>query len=219
MRVSGLLATFICLSIVLAEAAWAGPPKASLKFDAASTDALIIFETEPQAQVRDWQFAFMSFSLQTREWTYGRSKGWSDFGKIPASPGRSFHVALVKQAGTYAAASINTQGFWRACFNGGTVAFPIEAGKVNYIGLIDPNPTLAMISTDMPQSTAGVVYLFDTPRLSLKAASQRPEWSAAVSAFVAARFPNVTAPIVAQEPVETTFTPGKSMLGKICEKY
>ena len=29
----------------------------------------------------------------------------------------------------------------------------------------------------------------------------------------------VTAPIVGQEPVETTFSPGKAMLGKICEKY
>ena len=219
MRVSNAFPVFMCLLILVAPGALAGPPKGNLKFDAESRSALVIFEAEPQAMFRDWQIGFMSFSLESRTWTYGPRKGWSDFGKIPAGPERRFHVALVNQEGTYAAASMSTQGFWRACFNGGTLAFPIEAGKVNYIGVIDPNPTLRMISTDMPDKAAGVVYLFDTPRLSLKPPSQRPDWSAAVSGFLAARYPEVTAPIVGQEPVETTFSPGKALLGKICEKY
>jgi hypothetical protein len=50
--------------------------------------------------------------------------------------------------------------------------------------------------------------------------AQRENWEADVASFIKQNFPRVTAPIVAVEPMEATFEPGKSMLaGKICEKY
>ena len=101
------------------------------------------------------------------------------------------------------------------------MAFTVEAGKVSYIGLIDPNPALERIIRDLPEETRGAhFYLFDTPRLKLTPPSQRPDWNADVARFIAERFPKVQAPVVAAEPVETTFAPGRSAIaGKICQKY
>jgi hypothetical protein len=92
---------------------------------------------------------------------------------------------------------------------------------VNYIGLIDPNPALEQIIQGLPKKTpAAHVFLFDTPRLNLIAPAQRPDWNAELNAFIAYNFPRVTAPIVAAEPVETTFAPGRSLIaGKLCQKY
>ena len=128
---------------------------------------------------------------------------------------------MVSPAGTYAVSSLSTQGFWSACFNGGTKAFQLQAGKINYVGLLDPLPALQKIFLELPDKTAQKqLFLFDMPRLAWTAPAQRENWEADVASFIKKRFPKVTAPIVAAEPMEATFEPGKSMLaGKICEKY
>lgn len=225
-RLAVAIAAVCCFSLLTANSAVAGPPfplKQSLKFDEKSPYALVVFEAEPQAQVMRWNIEVLAFSLDTRMWTYGPLNGWSRFGDIPATPEqeRRFYAALVKPAGTYAVNNISSQGFWHACFNGGTMAFTVEAGKVSYIGLIDPNPALAQIFTELPAETRGAhLVLFDTPRLKLTPPSQRPDWNADVSRFIAERFPKVQAPVVAVEPVEITFAPGRSVVaGKICQKY
>lgn len=127
----------------------------------------------------------------------------------------------MKPAGTYAVNNISARGWWHACFNGGTRAFTVEAGKVNYIGVIDPGPALSQIINQLPQETelGKHQFVFDL-QLAFTPPSKRPDWNAAVTAFMAERFPKVTAPIVAVEPAATTFGPGYSQIaGEICEKY
>jgi len=208
----------------LSEAATAGPPyplKPKLEFDESSPYAMIVFEAGPQSVTRDWSIRVYAIDPQTRAWQYSPSKGVAIFSKIPAQPaGTSFHAAMVSPAGTYAVSSLRTQGLWTACFNGGTKAFQLQAGKVNYVGLLDPQPTLEKIFSEMPDKSQRELFLFDTPRLALTPPAQRENWEADVGSFIKERFPKVTAPIVAAEPMEATFEPGKSMLaGKICEKY
>ena len=225
MRISLSIAAVGCFSLLAAQQAVAGPPyplKASLKFDEKSPYAMVVFEAEPQLHVESWTMEVLAFSLETHTWTYGPLNGWSRFGDLESpTPERRFHAALVKPAGTYVVNNISSQGFWRVCFNGGTVAFTVEAGKVNYIGVIDPNPALLQIVTDLPKETRGQqLVAFDTPRLKLTPPSQRPDWNADLATFMAAKFPKVKAPIVAAEPVEMTFTPSRSKIaGKICQKY
>ena len=209
---------------IVSETATAGPPyplKPKLEFDESSPYAMIVFEAGPQTVTRDWSIRMYSFDPETRAWQYSPFKGVAIFAKIPAQPaGTSFHAALVSPAGTYAVSSLGTQGFWTACFNGGTKAFQLQAGKINYVGLLDPLPTLEKIFSELPDKSQKQVFLFDTPRLALTAPAQRENWEADVAGFIKERFPKVTAPIVAAEPKEATFEPGKSMLaGKICEKY
>ena len=221
------------LPVVLAVGVWmfanqavaAGPPyplKPKLEFDESSPYAMIVFEAGPQTITQDWNIKVYAFDPETRAWKYSPLKGWAIFTKIRAQPeGTSFHAALVSPAGTYAVSSLSTQGFWSACFNGGTKAFQLQAGKVNYIGLLDPQPALEKIFSELPDKTSQKqLFLFDMPRLALTAPAQRENWEADVASFIKERFPKVTAPIVAAEPMEATFEPGKSMLaGKICEKY
>ena len=223
-----------CLPVILAvvgvwmfatEAVTAGPPyplKPKLEFDESSPYAMIVFEAGPQTITRDWNIKVYAFDPDTRAWKNSPLKGLAIFTKIRAQPeGTSFHAALVSPAGTYAVSSLNTQGFWNACFNGGTKAFQLQAGKVNYIGLLDPKPVLEKIFADLPDKTQQkVLILFDTPRVALTPPAQRENWEADVASFIKERFPKVIAPIVAAEPMEATFEPGKSILGgKICERY
>ena len=209
---------------ITSKAATAGPPyplKPKLEFDESSPYAMIVFEAGPQTVTRDWNIKVYAFDPETRAWKYNPLKGWAIFTKIPAQPqGTSFHAALVSPAGTYAVSSLSTQGLWSACFNGGTKAFQLQAGKVNYVGLLDPLPTLEKIFSELPNRAQKQLFLFDMPPLALTAPSQRENWEADVASFIKERYPKVTAPIVAAEPMEATFDPGKSMLaGKICEKY
>ena len=209
---------------ITSEAATAGPPyplKPKLEFDESSPYAMIVFEAGPQTVTRDWNIKVYAFDPETRAWQYSPLKGVAIFTKIPAQPaGTSFHAALVSPAGTYAVSSLSTQGFWTACFNGGTKTFQLQAGKVNYVGLLDPQPTLEKIFAEMPGKSQKQLFLFDTPRPAWTAPARRENWETDVASFIKERFPKVTAPIVAAEPMEATFEPGKSMLaGKICEKY
>jgi hypothetical protein len=206
-------------------AATAGPPyplKPKLEFDASSPYAMIVFEAGPQTIAKDWNIKVYAFDPETRAWKYSPAKGSAIFTKIRAQPeGTSFHAALVSPAGTYAVSSLSTQGFWTACFNGGTKAFQLQAGKVNYVGLLDPQPALGKIFSELPGKTSQKqLFLFDSPRLPMTAPAQRENWEQDVASFIKERFPKATAPIVAAEAFEATFEPGKSMLaGKICEKY
>jgi hypothetical protein len=204
----------------------AAPPtvKPSLKFDGTSDYALIVFESEPQNVVSDWRPEFFSFAPESRRWTYGPLKGWSVFKPIDNPPGDRFHAALVKPAGIYAINNISVQTYWKACLNGGTAAFRLEAGKVNYIGLIDPQPNFAEIRAHLPMEISGMgglphQILFDIPRLHLTPPSAVPQWTAALTDFLAAALPKVTAPIVAAEPIDVTFEPGRVVGKQICEKY
>lgn len=222
MRVTLSLASLVCLSLLGAQRAAAGPPfplKSNLQFDEKSPYAMVVFEAVP-SQSGSWSLQVFAFSLETQAWTYGPLKGWGRFQDIRPAAEPTLHAALVKPGGTYAIARIGTQLYWHACFNGGTRAFPLEAGKVNYIGSIDPNPSLEQIFTDLPKKTTRPLDLYDTPRLQLTPPSQQPDWIVPVANFIATRFPKVHAPIVAQESVETTFKPASSIIaGKICEKY
>lgn len=214
----------IALALTINSPADAGPPRVreNTRFDADSPFALVVFEVEPQAIVPEWSLELYAFDLETRAWTYGILRGWSDFGGIETNSQRRFVVGLVRPDGVYAVNRIAVQGLWRACMNGGTKAFQLQAGRVNYIGVIDPTPTLREITERLPAVTANyqVLNLFDTPRLAYMPAAERANWQADVAAYLVANHPRVNAEIVAPEPIDTTFEPGHSSIaGKICEKY
>ena len=177
---------------------------------------MIVFEAGPQTIAQDWNIKVYAFDPETRAWKYSALKGWAIFTKIRVqAEGTSFHAALVSAAGTYAVSSLSTQGFWSACFNGGTKAFQLQAGKVNYVGLLDAQPALEKIFSELPDKTAQKqLFLFDMPRLTLTAPSQRENWEADVARFIKERFPKVNAPIVAAEPMEATLRAGQIDVGR-----
>jgi hypothetical protein len=225
--VRGLSIAFaaLCFALLLGSNAEAGPPKMreTTEFGPDSKYALIVFETEPQTIVPSWYFGMSAFDPVSRKWAYKLTKGWSQFEQIEREPeARRFHAALVEPGGVYAVSAIRTQGYWEACLSGGTKAFKLETGRVNFVGVIDPKPTLMQIAEELPHVTHGqrVLSLFDSVQLSYTPASMRPNWEADLSSFLASNFPKVTAPLIAPEPIDTTFEPSTSpILGKTCQKY
>lgn len=220
------------IAILISIVAWAscgyahaGPPyplRENLTFDANSRLAMVVFEAEPNTVGPSWTLDFLQFDPQTRTWTYGMMRGWSHFEAIaPGALGRQFYAGLVDPGGIYAINSIAAGSYWHACFNGGAESFTLQAGAINYIGLIDPNPTILDIARALPNETRGKhLFMFDTPRLAYTPASERPNWEADVTAYVASHFPRVRAAVVAPAPTEVTFERGHSIIaGDICEKY
>ena len=223
----GIVALLVALIVCIgAGPASAAPPRSplreNLQFDASSEMALVVFEAEPTTMPATWRLNMLAFAPDTRTWTYGLTRGWSQFEGIePGATGRQFYAGLVRPGGIYAINSISANVWWTGCLNGGSKAFNLQAGAVNYIGLIDPNPTIAEIARGLPPTTRSQrLFLFDTPRLSYTPATERPNWEADVAAFLAMRLPRVNAPIVAPDPIDVTFERGHSVVaGEICEKY
>lgn len=218
-------AAVLCLLLLTARPTVGAPPfplKSTLKFDSASPYAMLIFESGEQRVVREWNIEVLSFDPQSRGWTYGPLKGWARFSPIKIQvPGeRTFQAALVAPSGVYAINNISAR-FWHTCFDAGTQAFELAAGKVNYIGRIDPDAALQLLKTLPPKSRHGQHWFsFGEVKLTLTPPSAQPDWNDAVSHFLAHNFPKVTAPVVAAEPFAVSFEPGHSALaGKICQKY
>lgn len=216
-----VIAVFAWASFGSAHAGPASPLRTNLQFDEESPYALVVFEAEPNTVGPPWRLNMLAFDPATREWTYGPLRGWSRFEQIgPGASGRQFYAGLVRPGGVYAINGMSARGYWRACFNGGTKAFTLQTGAVNYIGLIDPNPTLRQIADEMAPIAHGAVFLFDTPRVAYTPATERANWEADVSAYIAQTFPRVRARVVAPEPMDVTFDRGHSSIaGDICEKY
>jgi hypothetical protein len=204
----------------------AGPPESplsrTLQFDEESPFALIVFEAEPNRAVPEWRLNMLAFDPATRTWTYGILRGWSQFEAIgPGAQGRQFYAGLVRPGGVYAINGLSANAYWYACLNGGSKAFDLRPGAVNYIGVIDPNPTIAQIAAGLPPTTRSQrLFLFDTPRLAYTPATERANWEADLAAYMAERFPRVSAPLLAPAPIDVTFDRGHSSIaGDICEKY
>lgn len=219
MRLGAWIGLVLALS-ALALPAQAGPPKirSNFKFDETSKYGLIVVYVRPQTVVPNYRLVIEKFSLDERRWDYGPLKGWSDF--APIGSGQSgFAMSAVEPGGTYAINAITTQGFWGGCFNGGTKAFEVKPGQVTFIGVLDPLPTLVQIIRGLPSKTNGThYYVFDTPRPALTPPAEAPNWQPALTEYLA-KYPGIIAPVVAAEPVDTSFSPARSLGSKICERY
>ena len=219
------MAAWAGLLVAPLQLAYGGPPfplKPKLEFDETSPYAMIIFEAGAQDVVADWNVEILAFNPESRQWTYGPLQGWTQFSPVKRTPaGRSFHAALAKPAGVYAVNNISAQGFWHACFDAGTQAFKLEAGKVNYIGRIDPENALQALTRLPAESRGGHhFYSFGEMKLSLTPPSVQTDWKEALGDFLSQRFPKVKAPVIAAEPLAVSFEPGHSRIaGKICQKY
>ena len=145
------------IGLVAAPNAEAGPPalRQDTEFGPDSEFALVIFEVAPpQSVVAPWDLELYGFNPETHRWTMTLTRGWSDFGTL--SFGR-FYAGLVVPAGIYAINAVKTQNFWIACMNGGTLAFDLQAGHVNYLGVLDPSDALAQIASGLSRTTRGAV--------------------------------------------------------------
>jgi hypothetical protein len=213
------------LTLSWAPAVTAGPPivKPGLKYDASSKLGLIVVLTEPQRVVPSYVLGIYRFSPAERRWLYGPLKGWSRFEPMGLNrEGRRFEMTAVNPPGVYAVNGLTTQGFWRACFNGGTKTFEVKPGVVTFIGLLDPEPTLKQIGNNLPATTASakVQELFDLPRPSLTPAEDVANWREELTAFLAANYPGVTASIEAPALADATFELSNSIIAsQICERY
>uniref|UniRef100_B0SZC6 DUF2846 domain-containing protein n=1 Tax=Caulobacter sp. (strain K31) TaxID=366602 RepID=B0SZC6_CAUSK len=205
--------------------AQAGPPfpiKSNFKFDATSKYGLIVVLTAPQAQVKNYALGIYRYSPEERKWAYGPTKGWSRFGLIGENhTAPAYAITAVEPGGTYAINGLTVQGFWRACFNGGTKAFEVKPGTVTFIGLLDPNPSLEQIRTGLPPivQTTKAVELFDLPRPALVAAADLPGGKEALAEYLKANYPQITAPIETPPAVDMTFDKSKTIMGTLCERY
>lgn len=214
-----LFVVALTLGVSVGTLAIAGPPsfRQSTEFNAESPHALVVFEVAPSFAPSS-KLELYAFDPATREWTYTMTRGWADFGRLRGS---GFHAGLVRPAGVYAINSVATQSYWVACFNGGTFAFNLQPGSVNYIGMIDVGDALAQVAAELPHTSRGAIFtLYDTPRIGYRPAATQPDWESRVRSYLAGQYPNVNAPIVAPEPLAVTFEPGTSLItGRTCGKW
>lgn len=205
--------------------AQAGPPfpiKPDFKFDATSKYGLIVVLTAPQTLVPNYTLGVYRYTPAERKWAYGPLKGWSRFGAMGEDhTAQAYAITAVEPGGTYAINGLTVQGFWRACFNGGTKAFEVKPGTVTFIGLLDPSPTIAQIRAGLPPIVRGTqaVELFDLPRPALTPVAELPGGKEALAEYLKANYPQITAPIEAPEPVDMTFDKSKTIMGTLCERY
>jgi hypothetical protein len=168
-----LFALVLLMGVVAAPSAEAGPPalRQGTEFGPDSETALVIFEVAPpHGVVAPWDLELYGFNPETRRWTMTLTRGWSDFGTLGF--GR-FYAGLVVPAGIYAVNSVKTQNFWIACMNGGTIAFNLQAGHVNYLGVLDPSDALTQIASGLPHATRGNAVLPSMTRRGLATHAQR----------------------------------------------
>lgn len=221
----GVIAALLLVVAGFGSPAQAGPPfpiKSDFKFDASSKYGLIVVLTAPQIMVPSYTLGIYRYAPDERKWAYGPLKGWSRFGLIGqdhAAP--AYAITAVDPGGTYAINGLTVQGLWRACFNGGTKAFEVKPGTVTFIGLLDPNPSIAQIHTGLPPVVRGTqaVELFDSPRPALTPVADLPGGKEALAEYLKANYPQITAPIETPAPVDMTFDKSKTLMGTLCERY
>ncbi len=191
----------------------AGPLKRTFSFDEKSRDALVIVEVKPQKIVEEWQISLNQYSLETKKFTGSIYKGFPFLQHVEAEKNSPRYFAgIVKRGGTHILYALHTQAMWGACFDKGARVFTFEAGKVYYLGVIDPNEALTSIATELPRETRLPSWVYGM-WLSYTEPAQRKGWEQGVAAFMADNLPNVKAPVLAAEGVEVAFTPGKAPAG------
>lgn len=137
---------------------------------------------------------------------------------VESANGKSRFVAYQMPPGRYVLERLQVQTRWAACFNGGTKAFEVAAGKVTYLGALHVASHVAEIRAATPIVAYQSSYytVFDTPRPALDSPDKLPGWQARVEAFMSASMPRVAAPLVAAMPQSTTFETAQGILDRVC---
>lgn len=195
----------------------AGPLNRGFNFDEKSRDALVIVEVAPQKIVEEWSLSLNEYSLESKQFLGGVFKGYSLVQRVAGQNQPRFFAGVVKRAGTHILYGLNTQILWGACFDKGAKVFPLEPGKIYYLGVIDPNEGLRRIATELPRESSSTPYWVYGMWIPYTAPAQRTGWEQDVAAFLAENLPKVKGPVVAGEGVEVSFTPGRAPAGNpIC---
>lgn len=84
---------------------------------------------------------------------------------VPLPDGHGYLLLKDVLPGKYVVRMMTTQGWWGACLSEATVTFPVEAGKITYVGRVDPSLTLKSIMseafrTGKTTSSGGQLRLF-----------------------------------------------------------
>ncbi|MDG5497726.1 hypothetical protein [Niveispirillum sp. BGYR6] len=137
---------------------------------------------------------------------------------VESADGKSRFAAYQMPPGRYVMERLQVQARWAACFNGGTKAFEVAAGKVTYLGALHLAPHVAEIGAATPIVAYQSSYytVFDTPRPALDGPDKLPGWQARVGAFMSASMPRVAAPLVAAAPESATFETAQGIFDRVC---
>lgn len=209
--------------------ACAATPK-DISISPASDIGLVVFEVEPTEDLRDsalYNLGVTAFDPASGKLTANFFGGWA--GIDPQSAAISERSYLVGQAkpGAYALTDLRL-GQWGICYNNGTVRFDVRPGEVVFVGRYNPNPSLTELSQAVrsgklpPRATqTQFFYLFDTPRPDLTPPDRVEGWREGVQTYLAANFPNVSAPLTPAVHTPAVFGTGRSLDGtnKLCGGY
>ncbi|MEQ1490463.1 MAG: hypothetical protein ABL932_07945 [Terricaulis sp.] len=217
-----LFKTFATAFLIAALCACASVP-ASISLDENSNQGLIIIEASTPR--RDIQMP--EFSLNIARYSDAENRleansfgGWAQVNSAQRSLDGRYWLVARAQPGRYVVTALTHQSFWNACFNAGTRAFTVEAGKATFLGRIDPTPSLLTMAMTLPHATSTYVYALDQ-QMSFIGASELGDWRPAVSEYLAVAFPNITAPLTDATSTPVTFNTGFDMTHttRVCGGY
>jgi hypothetical protein len=219
----------VALCALLLLAACAATPK-DIAITPTSDKGLIVVEVEPPQILNaysQYTLSIQAYDPATQRLTSNFFGGWA--GIDPQSAAVQKRTYLVGQAkpGTYALTALEVS-IWGVCYNGGTMHFDVRPGTVTFVGRFDPNPSLTELF--MAAQTGKIpsvgnqysrFYLFDESRPDLTPPADVEGWEANVTAYLAANYPNVAAPIVQAALGPAEFGTGRSLDGtlKLCGGY
>ena len=200
-----ILACGLILLLLASAADAAGKKYSRLSLTSASEKGALIFHVPPQPA--NWTMIFTRVDEAGQTQGFGESLNMGGTSVIPGgSP--ALQIWLMKP-GRYVVRFLKTQDYWAGCLSQSTVAIDIAAGKVVYIGTVDPEPTLSSISREVARTgkaiSHGGIRMFHTDISPPAVAGAEPGQEAAITAEIRSAAPGLVAPIVLTRPVPTTF--------------
>lgn len=217
-----LLKTLAATFLVAALCACASVP-ASLSLDASSSQGLIIIEASTprrNMQMPEFSLSIARYSDPENRLEANSFGGWAQVNNAARSTDGRYWLVARAPPGRYAITALTHQTYWNTCFNSGTRAFTVEAGKAIFLGRIDPTPALITMATTLPSMTSTYVYALDQ-RISFTSAAELGDWQPGVQSYLQTAFPNITAPLVDGASDAVTFNTGWDMTHtqRVCGGY
>lgn len=222
-----LASATVALALSLAAAA---PATAALaKLTPQSDYGLIAVEVTPVeglAPGRAYSLNIARYSREEGRFTQNSFSGWAQFDKLGKEAGKTYYLRKTKP-GTYGLLSVSLSA-WGTCFDGGSVVFDVQPGKVTFIGRYDASQNLGEVTDAvrtgvLPRVTGAnaLEYIFGVSRPSLTPPGEMADWNTGFGEWLKTAEPGVTGEVVAADLTPITFNTGTDAFGiqRICGGY
>ncbi len=183
----------------------AGNRYSRLSLDSGSKKGALVFKVAPQPL--NWSMILTPVDEAGQTHGFGESL---NMGGTRIIPGGSNPLQIwMMKPGRYVIRFLKTQDYWAGCLSQSTLAIEIAAGKVAYIGTVDPEPTLRAISREVARTgkaiSHGGIRMFHTDITPPAVTGAEPGDEAEITAEIRSAAPGVVAPVILIRPVAASF--------------